>query len=217
MVNLPLNIATVRSIQTPVYAIKEAAEKLALGDLNITLSPEGNDEITQIETAFVRMISALQAKSEIAKTIANRDLTQNIVKSSDKDVLGESLCDMQQNLKELIISISTATIQIDSGSAELSDMGQELSHASTTQAASVEEISSSIQEVSSSTETNANDSEEVEALAIEQVEAAASAEELSSQAAELRHLISLFKTGASAPEYSPRETKTDDYDEADYS
>lgn len=169
---LPVTIAIIKSILTPVREIQAAAQELALGNIDIELNIRGNDEIAQMERAFSEMIDSLKKKAEAAEAIAEKDLTQNIELASEKDQLGHSLALMQRNLSELISSIHLATMQIDAGSGDLSEMSQTLSQASTEQAAAIEEVSSSIQEVEHATKENADNSTEADSFAKNQVESA---------------------------------------------
>ncbi len=166
---LPISIATQRSILIPVKEIQEAAAKLAAGNIDIALTPSGNDELTRMEESFGAMVESISNNVKIAQAIAEKDLTNHIEIVSNEDSFGIALDKMQSSLNLLIGSIRNATVQIDMGATSLSDMSQDLSQSSTEQAAAVEEISSSLQEIESATRDNAESSTKAESLAQKQV------------------------------------------------
>ena len=85
-----------RSISIPVTLIAQGAERLAVGDIQLTgmdmgaverMSSRG-DELGQIGRAFTRLIEYQGQKIEIAQEIANRNLRVEASISSEKDSLG---------------------------------------------------------------------------------------------------------------------------------
>jgi methyl-accepting chemotaxis protein len=57
----PLCIFTLRSITKPLKATVKAAEQLAVGDMNLSISASGHDEITVLEQSFLKMAQNLQS------------------------------------------------------------------------------------------------------------------------------------------------------------
>ncbi|MGM0443314.1 MAG: methyl-accepting chemotaxis protein [Fibrobacterota bacterium] len=172
LILLPLNIGIIRSVVGPIRTIHDLAATLAHGDTRRDITPSGNDEITRMEEAFASMVISLREKAAVSRAIAERDLTVPVQVHSQEDELGTALETMQVNLNELISSIRDATVQIDAGSNELSNMSQDLSESNTNQASAVQEISSSVHEVAAATDANVESTQTAETRARAQVETA---------------------------------------------
>ncbi len=148
-----------------ITEVKDAADQLATGDLSVKLSYVGDNEVNHMKKAFMLMAHSLQEKEHSARAIAEKDLTGTIEITSQDDSLGISLTKMQENLQSLIGTIHSATLQIDCGANELSDMSQDLSQSSTEQAASINEMSISMSGIEQGIVANARDAEEANTLA----------------------------------------------------
>ncbi len=192
-----------KKILSSITDVENAAEQLSTGDLSIQLDYEGTDEISHMKRAFHNMIVALQHKEQSAHLIAEKDLTQEIEITSKEDTLGVSLTQMQENLRALIFSIHRATIQIDGGANELSDMSQDLSQSSTEQAASLQEITDSMAAIEQGTVANASDAEEANSLAQSQHQSAQNGvnqmddlvgaiKQISESSEEIKHIIKVI-------------------------
>ncbi len=154
-----------RDLIQSITEVKDAADQLATGDLSVELSYVGDNEVNHMKKAFMLMAHSLQEKEHSARAIAEKDLTGTIEITSKNDSLGVSLTKMQENLQSLIGTIHSATLQIDCGANELSDMSQELSQSSTEQAASINEMSISMSGIEEGIVANARDAEEANTLA----------------------------------------------------
>ncbi len=149
VVILPVLLRIINSIVAPIAALVDASRRLAKGDTKIAIAIEGNDEFTEMESAFSALITATEQKIKSASAIAQGDLTQPIVLVSEHDQLGISLQNMQTSLATMIREIKGVSEDIRVGSDNIASLSDSLSSGATSQAASVEEISSSITEVSS--------------------------------------------------------------------
>ncbi|MGE4503876.1 MAG: methyl-accepting chemotaxis protein [Desulfovibrionaceae bacterium] len=165
---LPLSYVVVRSITRPVALVAEAAGHMADGELDVHLDDSGSDELARMQKAFNRMAAGLRAKAALAGRIAERDLTGEVRLASERDLLGQSLCTMTANLRDLIGQVHSAAGQIAAGSGEVSDSSQALSQGAAEQAAALEEIGSSMAEMGNRTRANANDAKEAESIVIQQ-------------------------------------------------
>lgn len=173
------------------------AKEVALGDLHADLDVHQKDEAGILADALREMQKALQYKAEKIEQIANKDLTIDIEKASDKDGLGESLIMMKDSLNELLGQVNVSVDQVSSGSDQVSQASQNLSQGATEQASSLEEISSSVTEVNGQSKQNADNATEANALA---KQAASSAEDGNHQMKELTEAMQ--KINASSDEIS---------------
>lgn len=141
------------------------AQEIAAGDLETQLDVVQKDEIGILADALREMQKALRYKADVVEQIANKDLTVEFKKASEKDGLGESLIVMKDSLNELLGQVDNAVDQVSSGADQVSQASQSLSQGATEQASSLEEISSSTNEVNGQANQNADNATEANALA----------------------------------------------------
>lgn len=123
-----------RNISGPLREISGAAERIATGDLAVNISANGRaDEVGVLAKTFSRMTVSLQEIADIAKKVAARDLRVKVNRQSDKDVLGNALVAMVENLRQTTSELSegvnvlassgseilASTAQVSSGAAEV--------------------------------------------------------------------------------------------------
>ena len=125
----------------PVTTLAETADRIAQGDLDVTVDYTSGDEVGRMADAFRRMVSYLQATAEAAKTVSRGDLRDTIEPASDRDQLGHSLAAMQDALRQVIEQIHTQSSQLAAQSQQLASNAEDAGR-------SVEEIARAVQEVS---------------------------------------------------------------------
>ncbi len=104
----------------------------------------------------------------ISDRLASGDLTVNVdVNSSDETgQLLTAMRNMVENLKRVVIDVSSAAQNVASGSEQMSSSSQQMSEGATEQAASAEEVSSSMEEMSSNIKQNADNAQQTEKIAL---------------------------------------------------
>ena len=102
--------------------------------------------------SFVKHMADVCGQLEI---IAGGNLTSELAKLSDNDVMVLSLNNMTANLSAMFNEIQASAAQIADGSRQIADGAQSLAQGSTEQAAAIEELSSSIGEIADKTKQNA--------------------------------------------------------------
>ncbi|MGV1099557.1 methyl-accepting chemotaxis protein [Thiovibrio sp. JS02] len=150
----------------------ETLNKLAIGDLNISLETEPADADTEsvkkvfegIGGAVGYLVDALKDITGAAREIAAGNLTVKLRKRSEVDELLQALEDMVSKLKEIITDVRGAADQVASGSQELSSSSQQVSQGASEQAAAVEEISSSMEELASTVAQTADHARQTAAI-----------------------------------------------------
>jgi len=135
-----------RNISGPLREISGAAERIAAGDLAVSISPDGRaDEVGALANTFSRMTTSLQGMAEVARKIAARDLRVAVKQQSDRDILGNAFVAMVDNLRQ-------ATSELAEGVNVLSSSGSEIL-ASTAQVASgAAEVGTAIAQTTSTIE-----------------------------------------------------------------
>ncbi|MCG8333053.1 MAG: methyl-accepting chemotaxis protein [Proteobacteria bacterium] len=145
--------------------IVEIANTVALGDLNISLSEEA--ESSGVYQAMIKMVVNLRKTVRVAEQIADGDLTVEVDKLSEKDLLGQSLEIMVKRLNDIVNEIRSTSITVASGSEQLTNAAQTISVGAAEQASSLEEVSSSMTEIETQVNQNAESGQEATHLANE--------------------------------------------------
>lgn len=152
-------------IGRPVKQLAEAADKLALGDINVHVEAASKDEIGVLTHSFKQMIENIRNQAMTAEKIANGDLTINVAVRSENDLLGKKLSEMVEKNNEVLTHITSASEQVASGARQISDSSIALSQGATEQASSIEQLTASIEQISAQTKYNAEHANEANQLA----------------------------------------------------
>ncbi|WP_280513970.1 methyl-accepting chemotaxis protein [Ruminiclostridium herbifermentans] len=165
LLSILLGIFISRIISNPIKKITSAAERLALGDINITKTVYQKDEIGQLAESMHKMANTIREQALVAERIADGDLTVEVNIKSEDDLLGKKLAQMVQSNNEVLSNIAYAADQVAAGSKQISDSSIALSQGATEQASSVEELTASLEEISSQTKLNAENANQANELA----------------------------------------------------
>jgi methyl-accepting chemotaxis protein len=154
-------------ISKPVNEMVGAAEKIALGDINVSIVSDTKDEIGKLTAAFNKMIQNIRNQALVVERIADGDLTVEVEIRSDNDLLGKKLLELTQKNNEILTNIASASEQVATGSKQISDSSIALSQGATEQASAIEELTASLEEISSQTQLSAQNANEVNTLAVD--------------------------------------------------
>nr|WP_172683274.1 HAMP domain-containing protein [Verrucomicrobium spinosum] len=161
-----------RLIAIPLGNISRAAEQIALGDLDVvTAMPGRTDEVGLLGASFDRMTTSLQVMARGAEQVASGDLTVAIQPQSAKDVVGNALATMVQQLSALISQVQKSGIQVTTSGTEIAATARQ-------QQATASEISSTTTEIGAT-------AKEISATAKELVKAMKSVTETAEETATL--------------------------------
>jgi methyl-accepting chemotaxis protein len=152
-------------ISKGIKKMQFAAEKFAMGDLNIELDIDSKDEIGKLASAFRNVANTMKTISENAKLISKGDLTVSIKKRSENDELLGSLSEMVEHLNEIVAQISEAANYVAVNSNEMSGTATQLSQGANEQASSAEEISASLEEMTTAIQQNTENAVQTERIA----------------------------------------------------
>lgn len=142
-------------IQKNIQQVVDAAEQISLGDTNVYIDIQSQDETGTLADAFNRLIAGIKEQVSAVAAIADGDLTVDVRERSPQDTMGISLNKTIQRLNEMFSSINEAALQVSIGADQVSNGAQALSQGSTEQASSIEELSASIMEVSDKIKSSA--------------------------------------------------------------
>lgn len=173
VISVVLGLFLAKIIGGPVKVMAEAANLLAVGDINISkvLNEKRmqyatyKDEIGDFTRAFLELAKSTEEQVLLTEKLESGDLTVNFEIRSDEDKLGKALSDLVANLNTLVSDIVSTAEQLASGSRIVSDSSVSLSQGAAEQASSVEELIASIDEVSTQTALNAQNTMKAEEFA----------------------------------------------------
>jgi methyl-accepting chemotaxis protein len=171
-----------RAIATPLGQMVEAANKIAIGDLNQSISYESADEVGTLAKAFRNLISYLKKVATAADVLSEGDLSNKIDAQSEKDVLSSSFIRMKGNLERMVGEIRQSSMTIGSGASQISQGNSDLSQRTQEQASALEETASSVEEMSSTVKQNADNARQANQLAATAREQAEKGGEVASKA-----------------------------------
>lgn len=89
-----------RGISNRINRLAEAATRLAEGDITVDLKADKtDDQLGEVADALCGIIERMMLQSEMAEKLALGDLSAEILPSSDKDVVGNSLMTVKTSIK----------------------------------------------------------------------------------------------------------------------
>ena len=103
----------------PIAKMVDAADKLALGDVNVVINADGKDEVGRLASSFDKMIDNIRSQAHTAERLAAGDLTVDVDIKSENDLLGIKLSEMIRNIKEAMENISHAAEQVATGAKQV--------------------------------------------------------------------------------------------------
>ena len=174
VIAIVISLFVVRSITRPLAAAVGLVDRVSQGDLTHTADVASTDELGRMLTAMNGMVGNLKAAARVAAMISEGDLTVEAKALSEKDVLGQALTKMIENLRKTVSEVATASGNVATGSDEMSSTAQQLSQGASEQAAAAEESTSSMEEMASSIQQNADNARQTDKIASKAAEDARS-------------------------------------------
>ena len=154
-----------RSIGNPIRKIADIADKVATGDLDVSVDVKSKNEIGRLAGSFTNLIASTREQALTIEKLADTDLTVEVPIRSEKDLMGRKLSKLVNDLNEIMKKISLASEQVASGSNQVSESSMELSQGATEQASAIEELTVSLEQISSQTKLNAENANSANTLA----------------------------------------------------
>lgn len=101
LVGILVAIFLSRKISRPIRELKELADKIVLGDVEMDITTNLKDEVGDLVHAFGAMRDNIRMQAAAAEMIAAGDLSSDIRPRSDQDVLGKSMVSVIETLNLL--------------------------------------------------------------------------------------------------------------------
>jgi len=105
LVMIGIIILITRGFVKPIKRLAIAADRLAMGDVNLGLERTdkiSDDEFGQLTTSFGTIAHHIRTQSDAAMSLASGDLSVEIQPGSDKDLLGKSLIAIKNAIVNLV-------------------------------------------------------------------------------------------------------------------
>jgi len=159
-----------KQISDPIDSMKNVAEEMASGNLDVSINITSNDEIGQLASSFSQMILTLKHYINEISTVLGDISKGNLNISTSENYKGNfieiktSLDNISQSLSEVFLEIRDATLQVSNGAEQVSSTSQVLSQGAADQANSIEELSTSIEEINNqvqNTSVNADNTKSI--------------------------------------------------------
>jgi methyl-accepting chemotaxis protein len=133
------------------------------------MKAHGVDEADLMKASMTDMTQALRGMVTVAERMAAGDLSVKVAARSEKDALGTAFVAMRDKLEDVIGEVRAGAIVLSSASAQVSSATQAVSQGTSEQAASIEETTASLQQISASITQNAENSRQMEQMALKGV------------------------------------------------
>ncbi len=140
--------AIVRDIDDSLGGVLQAAQKLAIGDLSVSLAAETRrDEVGTLATAFARMVRALRNVADAADRISRGDLAVEVKPLSPQDVMGSALARMTTNLQDQMRSLTDGIDHLTTANERIQKVVEDVASGASQAASAVNAASITVQEV----------------------------------------------------------------------
>jgi methyl-accepting chemotaxis protein len=178
-----------RSITRPLAKAVEVVQRVARGDLAARAEASGRDELARMLADMNTMVSNLEATAQIARRIAEGELSVQVPILSGDDVLGQSLDRMVGALRMVVSDVSNAADNVASGSAQLNSSAQSMSTGANDQSAAAQQTAAAMEEMSASIHQNLDSARQTERIATQAaLDAAASGEAMNRTQVAIRQI-----------------------------
>ena len=154
-----------KKMAKPLAALSEFMRRAGTtGDISLSREEEQRfnifiekgGEIAQLINNCVVYFSHISAAAQKLETIAGGDLSIEVERLSEKDIIAVSLNEMVENLNNLFAEIRSSAEQVSDASKQIAEGAASLSNGSSQQNAAIDELSTSIVTIREQTGENAS-------------------------------------------------------------
>src|SRR5438874_768546 len=140
---------TAKSITEPLNHLMTVTREICeSGDLDQNIYILRNDEIGALASTFNNMVAYLKEMASVSMSVADGDLTVEVVPRSKRDTLGNAFLRMSHGLQELVRTTRESAGQVSAGSTQVAGAADESAKVSVQASSAIEEVSSTMHEMS---------------------------------------------------------------------
>jgi methyl-accepting chemotaxis protein len=140
---------TAKSISEPLTHLITVAREIGdSGDLDQNIDIHRQDEIGALATTFNNMVAYLKEMANVSMSVAEGDLTIEVVPRSKRDTLGNAFLRMSHGLQELVRTTRDSAGQVSAGSNQVAGAADESAKVSVQASSAIEEVTSTMHEMS---------------------------------------------------------------------
>src|SRR6202795_3348272 len=140
---------TAKSISEPLTHLITVAREIGdSGDLDQNIDIHRNDEIGALATTFNNMVAYLKEMASVSMSVAEGDLSVEVVPRSKRDTLGNAFLRMSHGLQELVRTTRDSAGQVSAGSSQVAGAADESAKVSVQASSAIEEVTSTMHEMS---------------------------------------------------------------------
>lgn len=158
----------IRSLTRPISELEKAAQEMAEGSLNVSITYESKDELGSLSASMRTLCSGIdKIVADIGVILAaladgNFHITSSCLENYKGDYapILTSMRLIRNNLNSTLGRINQSADQVASGSEQVSFASQALSQGATEQASSVEELAATVEEISNQVRSTAENAAE---------------------------------------------------------
>ena len=144
-----LAIVTARNITDPLQHLITVAREIGdSGDLDQNIDIHRNDEIGALATTFNNMVAYLKEMASVSMSVAEGDLSVEVVPRSKRDTLGNAFLRMSHGLQSLVRTTRDSAGQVSAGSNQVAGAADESAKVSVQASSAIEEVTSTMHEMS---------------------------------------------------------------------
>ena len=111
-------VITGNIISKPIKKLRLLADRMALGEVDVTVDATTKDEVGDLMIAFGKMIDNTKVQAGAMERIAQGDLSIDVMPRSDKDILAVSMQSVIKNLRSLVAETNILTAAAADGDLE---------------------------------------------------------------------------------------------------
>ncbi|HEY2547236.1 MAG TPA: methyl-accepting chemotaxis protein [Candidatus Acidoferrum sp.] len=142
-------LKTAKSISEPLNHLITVAREIGdSGDLDQNIDIHRHDEIGALATTFNNMVAYLKEMANVSMSVAEGDLTVEVVPRSKRDTLGNAFLRMSHGLQELVRTTRDSAGQVSAGSNQVAGAADESAKVSVQASSAIEEVTSTMHEMS---------------------------------------------------------------------
>ncbi|MBK7455169.1 MAG: HAMP domain-containing protein [Anaerolineales bacterium] len=135
-----IGIILSRGITKPLSNVLQAALNISEGDLNQSLENQSKDEIGQLTDTFRKMIAYLFNMANVARKIADNDLSESVTPKSAKDELGNSFAKMIAGLRDAVNQIAENANAVTIAASQLTTAAEQSGEATSQIATTIQQV-----------------------------------------------------------------------------